>query len=153
MNNPFSLYASVAHRFRLRLAEWHLAIAMFLAGLVLLLPGETFALDPYIVLRGLAAEDTWGWAMVGVGLVRMMVLGINGSLPRGSPHLRALFSGISAVMWTVLFTGYLSSHVMSLMIAVTGAAIVTEFVNIIRAAGRAKDEDTTRRNGRHGTSG
>lgn len=141
MYNPYTLTATFRHRIHMRLAEWHLAFAMLVSGIVLLSGGDTFALDPYAVIRSIASEDTWGWFLLGVGGLRVAVLTINGTLPRGSPHLRATLSGISAVIWSVLFSGYLTSHVPSLMIAVTGAAILTEFVNIIRAAGSARLED------------
>lgn len=141
VQNPYTLTATISHRIHMRLAEWHLAIAMFIAGWVLLGDGETFAMDPYVIIRSMADEDTWGWAFVGVGALRIAILTINGALPRGSPHFRALLSAASAVVWSVLFTGFLSSEVPSLMIAVTGAAILTEFVNIFRAAGSARIED------------
>jgi hypothetical protein len=149
MLNPFTIYAQISERFRTRLAEWNMAIAMTACGVVLLVGGNTFALEPYVVLRVIASEQTWGLVLFWVGALRLTVLGINGALPRGSPHFRAMLSGVSAVIWAVMLTGYLSSSIPSLMIALTGANIITEFVNIRRAAAAARAEDDGR-GGKHG---
>lgn len=141
MYNPYTLTATFRHRIHLRMAEWHLAISMLICGIVLLSKGETFAMDPYVSIRGMASEEVWGWILLVIGALRVIVLTINGTLPRGSPHLRATLSAFSAVIWSILFSGYLASDVPSLMIAITGVAILTEFVNIIRAAGSARLED------------
>lgn len=58
MKNPFSLTYAIAHRFRMRVGEWSLAFAMLLAGLVLMMKDQTFALSPYVVLRTMAPEET-----------------------------------------------------------------------------------------------
>lgn len=152
VTNPFTLYASsIARRFHLRLAEWTLAMSILLVGVVFLMPGETFELTPYAVLRSIGEERTWGLALLILGLARLTILTINGALPRGSPHLRGALAALSASVWAILFASYVASAVPSAMVAMTGPAIVTEFFIIFRAAGSARVEDEVRggRNGRH----
>jgi hypothetical protein len=133
--------AAVRHRFEHRLAEWHLAATMFLCGLTLLSPGMTFDLEPYYVIRQVASQEVWGWALILTGGLRLLVLAVNGALPRGSPHLRAGFAFIAAPMWSVLLAGFWTYHVPLLVTSFLVAAVVTEMVNAYRAAQDARAED------------
>ena len=142
-----SIIAQIQHRFDKRLSEWNLAIAMTAIGIILLLQPQTFSLAPYAVIKMLFAEEVWGIICLTVGVLRLAVLVVNGSLKRGSPHLRAAFSFISIFIWSMLLAGYLGSHLPSLMIAMTGAAIFTEFITVYRTAGQSGREDDRVRNG------
>jgi hypothetical protein len=132
---------AVRERLHFRLAEWHLAVTMTLCGFGLLQPGDVFAMPHYAVLSYLADEDVWGWTLLVVGALRLMALTVNGALPRGSPHLRALLAIVSCVLWSALLMGFMSAGSPSLMVPVTAAAVFTEFVNIYRSAGSARVED------------
>lgn len=136
-----------SHRFRVRSLEWFLALAMLLVGLELLRTGATFDLTPYVYLRGLAAENTWGWGCVILGGVRLVLLTVNGALPRGSPHLRAGLSGISMLVWGNLAAGYAASLFPTLMLSFVVPATLFEFLNVYRAAKDARAEDTGPRHG------
>lgn len=141
---------ALRHRLHLRLAEWANAVAMTLCGLILLQPGATFDLRPYSALRELMTEHQWGVTLTVIGGLRLLVLAINGLLPRGSPHLRFVLAVVSCALWTGMLTGYLGSHVPSLMIAMTATAMAAEFVSIARTAGAAATENDEHRSGRHG---
>lgn len=130
-----------AKRFRVRSLEWFLALAMLLVGLELLRPTDTFDLLPYIYLRRLATETAWAWTCTAIGTARLLLLAINGALPRGSPHLRAALSATSMLVWGSLAAGYAAARFPTLMLAFTIPATAFEFVNIYRAGGDASVED------------
>lgn len=133
--------AGIGRRFPYRVAEWQLAGAMFISGFILLRSGTTFDLPPYAAIRDIATETTWGWAFLLIGTLRCVVLIINGSRPRGSAHCRAALSIICAGFWVFLIAGHLALDTPTLMTGMLGGAIVTEFVNVFRAAGDAREAE------------
>lgn len=133
--------AGMNRRLDRRLSEWANAVAMVLAGLILMF-GTTFELPPYEVVIGrIAGQTTWGWALIAVGLARLVVLTVNGALPRGSPHLRSGLSSLSAIIWSVLLAGFLALEPTVLVSAFLAAALGADLVNAFRAAQDARLED------------
>lgn len=132
----------VADRFYARGLEWYLGTAMLVAGLELLLLGDTFSLSPYAFIRQIAGEDTWGSIFLLVGGMRLIALLFNGLLPHGTPHLRVLMALVSMLIWSELAIGYAVARIPSLMIAFVVPAALFEFVNVYRAARDASLEDT-----------
>lgn len=129
-------------RFYSRGLEWYLSLAMLIAGTELLVLGDTFGLSPYVFIREIATEETWGFVLVMVGGFRIIALLFNGLLPHGTPHVRVAGAIISMLIWSELAVGYLASRVPSLMIAFVVPAVLFEFVNVYRAARDAGIEDT-----------
>jgi len=124
-----------------RQLEWWLAVAMVMAGLVLAHPVATFELAPYARLREIAPEDTWAAICLWLGLIRLLVLGINGSLPRGSPHMRAILSILCGAVWVQFGMAYFEAGFPTLLFAFIPLAALTEISNVWRAAGAARRED------------
>ena len=130
--------------FPARVLEWQMAFTMLLCGYVLSLPQHTFDLPPYQALRELADERTWMLICFWLGGARLALLGVNGALPRGSPHLRAAFAVFCGGVWVMLWVGFWSAGFPTLLFAFVPVAACSEIVNIARAAIDAKAEDTVR---------
>lgn len=138
------LWEGAADRFRDRKLEWYSALAMVSVGLWLLREPSTFDLAPYTTIRSMLSETAWGWLLTCIGVARLLVLGVNGALERGSPYLRALAAGICAVLYIVLVTGYWLSGLPSVVIPLLACLVPFEFATIVQAATRAQDDATTR---------
>lgn len=128
-------------KFHVRMAEWMLGFAMFGAGLQLARPLETFALGPYVYIRQIADEQSWAIAFILIGALRLLVLIINGSMPRGSPHLRGSFAAVCGVIWALLAVEVFASGVPSLLFPFCSVFLVAEFINTFRAFSEAGSED------------
>ena len=100
---------SAREHFRARFGEWVVGLGLFTWGvLVLAAPSEYFSQAPLLVnMAKLMPQDTWGWCATAVGGLRLTFLAINGTWRR-SAHLRALGSGLSAVMWAGMLGSYLT---------------------------------------------
>jgi hypothetical protein len=81
-----------------REAEW--VGALILAGVAgaLLMPGPTFSRPTFDAFSAIAPEGTWGAALLGVAVVRMIGLWVNGS-KRHSPSIRFLTAAAGAAVW------------------------------------------------------
>lgn len=88
-----------------RVTEWLLASLMLAWGLAVALPGDTLGPAGYRLLAALAPETAWAGASIGIGLMRMTALWINGRWRR-SPLLRAGGAAWGIGWWLVL--GWLS---------------------------------------------
>lgn len=88
--------------------DWAAGLYILACGLVLLLPGHTFAYSPaYVSLTQYAPETTWGLLWTIVGLARIAALIVNGRAPRGSPILRALTALVGAATWSMVGAGFI----------------------------------------------
>jgi hypothetical protein len=128
--------------FRVRACEWLLATMVFLWGVVLLQPADTFAISPsYSELQRWASEATWGWfCLVGGGL-RLTALAINGAA-RPSPHARAVLAALSAFFFAQITLGLLlSGGPLSTGLAVYPLAAAFDIYNAMRAADDAAHSD------------
>lgn len=83
--------------------EWEHAIMQACWGAFLLLPAETFAGPQYALLAALAPAEVWGACGLGLGLVRLAALAINGAWRR-TPALRLAGSLIGISWWLGLGT-------------------------------------------------
>ncbi|KQU17610.1 hypothetical protein ASG63_08880 [Methylobacterium sp. Leaf94] len=84
-----------------REAEWVGALVLFGVAVALLLPGATFSRPTFDAWSAIAPEGTWGAALLGVALIRMIGLWVNGS-KRHSPSLRFITAAVGACVWSGL---------------------------------------------------
>ncbi len=84
-----------------REAEWVGALVLLGVAVALLLPGATFSRPTFEAFATIAPEGTWGAALLGVAVVRMIGLWVNGS-KRHSPSLRLVTAAVGACVWTAL---------------------------------------------------
>lgn len=137
---PQMLIVHMNKTFRVRSNEWFMAAVVFLWGVVLIQPQETFTQPSYSILAQHASEDTWAiFCLVGGGL-RLLALAINGAM-RPSPHVRAVLAFLSAFFFLQLAFGFLTAGTLSTGLAVYPAAAVFDFVNALHAIGDAADVD------------
>lgn len=62
-----------------REAEWVGALILFGVAVALLLPGATFSRPTFDAFGAIAPEGTWGASLLGVSVIRMIALWVNGS--------------------------------------------------------------------------
>ena len=81
-----------------REAEWVGALVLFGVACALLAPGSTFSRPTFGPFAAVAPEGTWGAALLGVAIVRMVGLWVNGS-KRHSPLLRFVTATVGSALW------------------------------------------------------
>ncbi|MBK3398069.1 hypothetical protein [Methylobacterium ajmalii] len=81
-----------------REAEWVGALVLLGVAAALLSPGPTFSRPTFDPFAAVAPEGTWGAALMGIAVVRMVGLWVNGS-KRHSPLLRFVTAAVGAAMW------------------------------------------------------
>lgn len=114
--------------FRLRLAEWINALVIFLMGMTMWVFPESFNRGPSLALFA-ANADFWTMACLGVGVIRLMALYINGHWGGGTPLIRMLGSIAGAAMFGAFignFIGTSTSTSVSWAIAVYSGMLLGE---------------------------
>jgi hypothetical protein len=84
-----------------REAEWVGALVLLGVSIALLLPGATFSRPTFDAFQAVAPEGTWGAALLGISLIRMIGLWVNGS-KRHSPSIRFVTAAAGAGVWTCM---------------------------------------------------
>ncbi|MFC6790745.1 hypothetical protein ACFQE0_14675 [Methylobacterium komagatae] len=84
-----------------REAEWVGALVLFGVAVALLLPGATFSRPTFYAFGAIAPEGTWGATLLGVSVIRMIALWVNGS-KHHSPAIRFITATTGACVWTWL---------------------------------------------------
>lgn len=129
------LWVQVAHRFGPRMPEWFLAAVTALLGIVLLLPEETFLQPTWAGFRALFGdENLLGWVMVGLGLVRIGGLIVNGARKHVTPRIRQVSAGGGFLLFMGWTCAFAASGVISTWLAIYPAFAVLELANIYRAS-------------------
>lgn len=129
------------HRFRIRGLEWCFSICMAAIGAQLLHKASLYNVEAYHPLRVIGHEIGWGYGCLLLGGLRLVVLTVNGSLPRGSPHLRGLFALASLAVFLKIGTEYVDAPFPTLMPALLLPMAFFEMVNLKRTADDAAAED------------
>ena len=88
-----------------RWAEVWLACIMTVFGIGLLLPGETFSMPSYRIIRDVVREDVAGWGAATVGTARLVALWYNGSRRR-SPIVRLVGCSGGFLFYGALAMGF-----------------------------------------------
>lgn len=84
-----------------REAEWVGALVLAGVAVALLAPGATFSRPTFGAFSDIAPEGTWGAALLGVAVVRMLGLWANGD-KHHSPTVRLVTATVGACVWTGL---------------------------------------------------
>ena len=106
----------------------------------------------YHLMLEITDQQTWSYVLIGFGLGRLMLLIINGAWRR-SPLARVIASFLSMYVWFSLTQSFADSFGTAYVMAAW--ALVTEFVNVIRAARDARIVDDAYHSlaeGKHGGS-
>ena len=91
-----------ARHFRVRRTEWMLAFAASALGLCYLTQPMMFSADVFSVMRMFGSNLQWGTAILTLGIIRLVMLWINGSW-RVTPFVRATGAFLCSGVWFVLF--------------------------------------------------
>ena len=129
-----------------RALECVLSTLMFLSGVVLLYPGDTFGLPHYSTMRQWVSEDFGAGLLVAVAIVRAVALYVNGG-QRRTPLARLIGCIVGAGFWLTLAVS-LETAVMEtgaavpLLLAVAVTAFGAEFYSAMRCGADASHLDT-----------
>lgn len=118
------------YKFRLRRTEWIAGVQCFLWGIVLLLPVSVFDGRAFSVIGTWASEDTFGFAMLFAGALRLAGLIINGARQRVTPWMRLGGALIGAALFTAISLGFAASGVIGTWLAAWPVLAVVEFMNL-----------------------
>lgn len=125
-----TLLLHIRAHLRPRLMEWMHSIMLVLWGSILLRPDDTFGSSPaFVGLARIASEDVWAWTVIGVGLLRVTALLING-LWRPSYTVRAVTSFLSLFIWFTISLGLLASPHATTGLAIYPVLCLFECVNL-----------------------
>ncbi|MDR3473309.1 MAG: hypothetical protein P4M09_16745 [Devosia sp.] len=133
-----SLYVRISHRFHSRRTEWTAGVQSVIWGLVLLAPGNVFDFPAFIIFRGLIDERLMGWGMVGLGVLRLIGLIVNGARKEVTPWIRVGTAFLGCGVFTSISMGLAASGVWSTWLAAWPVLAVTELFNIHGAMRDAK---------------
>jgi hypothetical protein len=129
------LWISIKHRFGPRMMEWFMAVHTIMWGYVLLAADNLFDQPAWTYFRQVFHDEaTLGCAMVGLGLLRICGLIINGARKDVTPMIRQVSAGIGCLIWAGISYCYAHSGIVSTWLAVYPLFAVGELVNIHRAA-------------------
>lgn len=128
------LWIRIQHRFGPRMSEWIIAWIMFVWGLVLLLPADTFEGPNFEFFKAVMSEFHWGIAMAFIGLSRIGGLIVNGARRNVTPWIRVISALFGFMIWVGICVAFSLSGVVSTWIAIYPTFALVEIVNIYRAA-------------------
>lgn len=130
-----------------RLGEWNAASVTFAIGVMLLdNPERMFAdFEAYRLMLGFFSQPTWSLIFLGLGLLRLIVLTINGAWRR-SPLARGVMAFLSCFPWALLVLCFASSFGFAFIMA--AGYLSLDIVNVNRAMGDARTVDDALARGR-----
>lgn len=130
----------IAHSVNIKALEWVMCLGAALFGYALLQPESTFGLSPSyaLIATSLAyvhgTEETMGWSIVILAIIRFVILGING-LWKASPSARCGMSAAYALLWFFVFFGMWNAvGFVSTGTGIYLALMVGELINMARTA-------------------
>lgn len=135
-----------------RWAEWVAAGTIFMLGWMLSVNDNLMATSTgkgYHLMLEIASQPTWAVALAIFGLMRLLVLLING-LWRRSPWARAISAVFSCFFWTQITLSF--APIFGFAFILAGGFLLMDLVNIVRAMrdARTVDDAYARRRGNAG---
>lgn len=135
------IIVSLKKTFRDRSAEWIQAIGMFAWGIFTIASPGFFAQGYfYKNMLFLMSQNTWGYLISIIGLLRLIFLIINGAW-RPSAHLRAIGCVTGILLWSNLFIASISLNIPIPVTPVYMMLIVLDFLSLWFSAEDAKLAD------------
>jgi hypothetical protein len=127
-------WQSLSDTFEARASEWALAGAMLCLGLVSALNADLFTDPAFRGLTDWASQPMWALGFLTVGILRLIVLLVNGAYWR-TPQFRCLFAFISAGVWFQLLLGFAAN--LSFFLAFLPWIFGLDVYNAVRAGREA----------------
>lgn len=136
--NVSVIVAVAKERFAGRILEWYVAAQLLMWGLVLIAPEQSFSFTPTFFVYFPVSEDVLGPLMLGLGLVRLAALIINGAIPGITPLIRVSGAFLGCGVWYLISIYFAETGQVSVWIAAWPMAFFAEFVNMYRSAQDAR---------------
>lgn len=135
MHAGAGLYIRLKHRFGPRLTEWIIAVQTALLGATLLQPPATFDGPDWMFFRAVITEESMGWLMLALGLLRLAGLIVNGARKNVTPWIRVVSASIGFLIFVGISSGFAFAGAILTWAAIYPVVIAgTELINIYRAA-------------------
>jgi hypothetical protein len=139
------MFQAAREHLQKRFTEWVIAFALIAWGVLLLShPGYFDTNVLFATMASIAGPGAWGSAAIFIGGLRVVFLTINGTY-RQSGHIRAVGSGLSAVMWATIWGSYLANCIITgyyvVNLATVGALLLIDIYSLWFAAEDAKRAD------------
>ena len=132
---------AIKDHFKLRFAEWAVGIGLFAMGVTLACnPGLFQSNYLFSGMLKLGSQLQWMLACFTIASIRLVFLVINGTWRR-SAHLRAVGSGLSALIWTAMWGSYVTLGVALPILAILGILIALDIYSLWYAAEDAANSD------------
>jgi CHASE2 domain-containing sensor protein len=140
-------FKSLGETFEVRASEWMLTGATLSLAFVFFVNDTMFLSQGFSGMREiLNYRITWAWIFLFVGLLRLMVLTINGAYWR-TPHLRALTAFLCSGVWFFLCVGFLRNG--SVLAALVPWIFFLDVYNVKRASREAGKSEFLQRHVRN----
>jgi uncharacterized membrane protein HdeD (DUF308 family) len=124
-------FLRIQHRFASRRGEWMAAAQSVIWGVVMLAPGDMFSTSPaFRIMAGYISEDTLGWIMLVVGILRIVGLVINGSRKDVTPWIRVTSALLGCGTFTFISLAFAASGYFGVWVAAWPFVAFTELFNI-----------------------
>jgi uncharacterized membrane protein HdeD (DUF308 family) len=124
-------FLRIQHRFASRRGEWTAAGQSIVWGLVLLAQGDVFSTSTaFRIMAEYVTEDTLGWVMLAVGILRIIGLVINGSRKDVTPWIRVTSALLGCGAFTFISLAFAASGYFSVWLAAWPFAAFGELFNI-----------------------
>ncbi|KQY31815.1 hypothetical protein [Rhizobium sp. Root483D2] len=140
------IWIRITHRFGPRMMEWFSGAVTATFGVILLVGDNLFAQPSWAGFSAFfgGSQELFGVIMLGLGMLRLVALIINGAKKKVTPQIRQVAAFFGLAIWFGVVVGFYSSGVISTWAAIYPWLVVAELTNIHRAA---HDQGETR-NGR-----
>lgn len=145
----------VIDHFPVRRSEWISSFVMIGWGLVLALDGRPLY-GNWSYLSISLSETAWWGMCISLGVLRLIILTINGTFPqswygRWSPHSRIAISLLCTLMWLQLVLAGMKADVWSTGVVAYAGYFVSDMLNTWSSAAEARELDKGRKNVAAGT--
>ncbi len=149
-------YDRLMHRFPGRAVEWGESLILSTVGWTLLI-AQTPALftRPYFQhMASMASQEVWGYGCLTIGLLRVVFLFVNGTMPRTSSYLRAIGAFFSIFCWFSISYGLAQHEFVGLGMSVFPWLLIGDMYSLHRASTDMRLADNvSRENKRNGITG
>lgn len=140
------LFYAVRSHMRLRFNEWVSSVALTLWGLGFIL-NDMLGLYPSI-FSSISSLLLLGLVSTGVGISRVILLFINGGWGL-SPHFRVIGAATSAILWTLMWSGFFNPMYIIPSLATIGTIVSLDLYSLWHAAEEARRSDDIRHRGKN----
>jgi hypothetical protein len=126
-----------ARHFHIRLPAWALSVMTLTIGLDIISHPGIYSHSPALsALSPFLAERTLGYAMLVVGVLRLIALFVNGTFPpiKWTPHVRLTLSTLSCFFWGNFTLGAFFSTMPTGMVAIYPILLLIDLWNVRLAA-------------------